>query len=284
MTRPSADDEHAPASPMQRFDDPPRPSNVPIPDPSVMTTRQLVREVSTLRELLEVKLARLEETTALNRQILETRIDDIEKARETSRAMLAERLDTRIASVDATANLTRDVLQTRLDGMDKAITLLQDTADKFPARIDEKIAALREVHEQRFSALIDTHLEKFSSIQTQFRERDVRTEQSSKDSKVAVDAALQAAKEAVGEQNKSSALAIAKSETSTTKQIDQLAASIQQMTKAFDDKVMDVKERLTRIEGVGAGASALWGYVAGAVGLLVGLAGLAFAILKALKA
>ena len=43
---------------------------------------------------------------------------------------------------------------------------------------------------------------------------------------VAVDAALQAAKEAVGEQNKSNALAIAKSEATFTKQIDQIGVLI----------------------------------------------------------
>jgi hypothetical protein len=187
--------------------------NIPIPDPSLLTTRQLQREIFSLRELLEVKLG----------------------------------------ASDAGIMLIRAVIETRLTDMDKAIHLLQDNTDKLPAWVDEKIVALRNVHEQKFTAMTDTHGEKFSSIQTQFRERDVRTEQSSKDSKVAVDAALQAAKEAVGEQNKSSALAIAKSETSTTKQIDQLAISIQQMTKAFDDKVVDVKDRLTRIEGKGEG-------------------------------
>jgi hypothetical protein len=247
--------------------------NVPIPDPSLMTTRQLIREVSTLRELLEVKLARLEETTTLHRQVLDTRIDDIEKSRETVRAMLDERLHTHVTGLEHAATLTRDVLQTRLDGMDKAIRLLQDTADKFPARIDEKIAALREVHDERFA-----------SIQKQFDERDVRTEQAAGAVKIAVDAALQAQKEAATETNKSSTAAITKSETATTKQIDQLGALIQQMSKAFDDKVGDVKDRLTRIEGVGAGASALWGYVAGAIGVIVGIAGLAFAILKALRA
>ena len=147
----------------------------------------------------------------------------------------------------------REIIETRLDAADQAIRLLQSSADKFPARIDEKIAALKEVHDQRFAEIVNTHGEKFNSIQTQFRERDVRTEQSSKDSKVAVDAALQAAKEAVGEQNKSSALAIAKSETSTVKQIDQLAVLIQNGTKALDDKIGDLKERLTRLEGTGIG-------------------------------
>jgi len=136
----------------------------------------------------------------------------------------------------------REVLETRLNGMDKAIELLQSTADKFPARIDEKIASLQQVHE-----------EKFNSIQVQFKERDVRTEQTSKDSKVAIDAALQATKESSVEQNKSFALATAKSEAGFSKQIDQLGVLIQTMTKAFDDKIDDIKERLTRSEGVGSG-------------------------------
>lgn len=122
--------------------------------------------------------------------------------------------------------------------MDKAIELLQSTADDFPGRMDEKIASLKSVHDERFA-----------SIETQFLERDTRTEQTSKDSKVAVDAALQAAKEAVGEQNKSSALAIAKSEAATTKQIDQIGVIIQTTTKGVDDKIDDIKGRLQAIEG-----------------------------------
>jgi hypothetical protein len=236
--------------PIERVIEAVSPENIPRPDPSLMTTRQLQREVFALRELLEVKLGSNQQAGELNRAVLET----------------------------------------RLDGMDKAIKLLQDTADKFPARIDEKIAALKEVHDQKFTALTDTHSEKFSSIQTQFKERDVRTEQSSKDSKVAVDAALQAAKEAVGEQNKSSALAIAKSETATTKQIDTLGTLIQTMTKSADEKIADVKDRLTRIEGRGEGqdkthvstissSNMMAGWVMAGVMLLVALGSLAVVLL-----
>jgi len=213
---------------------------VPIPDPSVLTTEALEREILHIRELLETKLF----------------------------------------SSDTSAKQVRDIIETRLDGMDKAIKLLQDTADKFPARIDEKIDALRLVHEQKFLELANTHGEKFSSIQTQFKERDVRTEQSSKDSKVAIDAALQAAKEGVGEQNKSSAMSILKSETATAKQIDQLGMLISSMTKAFDDKVADVKERVGRIEGRGEGGHALWGYLVGVVGLIGGVIAVVLTVTK----
>lgn len=164
---------------------------------------------------------------------------------------LRELIEARMDGMDHDRHSMRQIIETRLDGYDKAIRLLQDTADKFPARIDEKIQALQHIQDQRFG-LQD---EKFRSIQTQFSERDVRTEQTSRDSKVAVDAALQAAKEAVAEQNRSSALSITKSETSTGKQIDQLVALIQSNAKAVDDKFDDLKQRVTRIEGRGEGTA-----------------------------
>src|SRR5579859_5246367 len=121
----------------------------PVPDPTVLTTQQLQREIGTSRELVE-----------------------------------------------ALASGMQRVFETRLDAMDKAIQLLQAETDRAPARIVQVVDHLRSVHD-----------EKFRSIDKQFLERDTRTEQTSRDSKVAVDAALQAAKEAVGEQNKSNALA-----------------------------------------------------------------------------
>ena len=135
------------------------------------------------------------------------------------------------------ANL-REVVEARMDGNDRIVELLQAGQDR---RKDEVSAEV-----QHLSKL---HGEKFASIQTQFQERDTRTDQTSKDSKVAVDAALQAAKEAVSEQNKSSALAIGKSETSTGKQIDQIALNIAGMTSNLNDKIDDVKNRMNVIDG-----------------------------------
>ncbi len=142
----------------------------------------------------------------------------------------------------------REILEARMDGqqalaeqrvvsVDTAVKLLQGLVAQQPALVDAKLENLRILHE-----------EKFKSIQTQFLERDVRAEGSAKDQKVAVDAALQAAKEAVGEQNKSSALAINKSETATNKQIEQMGLLITTATKGIDDKISDLKDRLTAIE------------------------------------
>jgi hypothetical protein len=161
-------------------------------------------------------------------------------------------------------------ITTRIDGMDKAIELLQTSTDRTPNMVSASIERLQELHE-----------EKFESIATQFRERDTRTEQTSRDSKVAVDAALQAAKEAVGEQNKSNALAIAKSEATFTKQIDQIGVLISTMQKGIDDKIDDIKTRLQAIESRKQGEGEtrrdmgdMMGYLIGGVGMIVAIVAL----------
>jgi cation transport regulator ChaB len=189
-------------------------------DPAKLMTEMLNREVASLKE------------------IIFTRLDGMDRAI----VLFSENIE----RVTTEANNQTDHLKAlhngRFEGMDKAVKLLQDITDRIPETIDEKIGSLRQIQD-----------EKFSSIQVQFKERDVRTDQSSKDSKVAVDAALQAAKEAVGEQNKSSAMAISKSEASVVKQIDQMGLLITTQAKAVDDKFSDIKDRLTRIEGKGEG-------------------------------
>jgi hypothetical protein len=192
----------------------------PIPDPTRLTTEQLDREVRSLKE------------------IVFTRLEGMDKAL----SLATEAITHTPTEAQRTVDQLKGLIETRLLGMDKAIDLVRLIGDKTPVAVDEKISALREIQE-----------EKFLSIQVQFKERDVRTEQTSKDSKVAVDAALQAAKEAVGEQNKSSAMAISKSEASTVKQIDQMGLLITTQAKAVDDKFSDIKDRLTRIEGKDVG-------------------------------
>lgn len=193
-------------APMQR-------DSRPVPDPTVLTTQQLQREIGMSREFVEARISGF-----------------------------------------------RDVLETRLDAMDKAIGLLHEHNSSTPDHIKDMVGQLQFLHE-----------EKFRSIGSQFLERDTRTEQTSRDSKVAVDAALQAAKEAVGEQNKSNAMAIAKSEATFTKQIDQIGTLITTLQKGLDDKIDDIKGRLGSIESTRKGIGEMWG-------VLVGLAGLAIAV------
>ncbi len=183
-----------------------RPANggsTPVPDPTILTTQQLVREIAALREILERQIAAI-----------------------------------------------TDKIETRLDGMDKAIALVQTVNDKQSVDTDVKVRYLRELMDQTFQLVT----EKFTSVQRQFEERDVRVQQSTIAAQTAVAAALQAAKEAVGEQAKNFQLSIDKSETATTKQLESIQTSFQREVGSLGSTLADLKERITRIEAGGVGS------------------------------
>jgi len=131
----------------------------------------------------------------------------------------------------------RELIGARLDGLEKATDLVRETISHRSEAIKDEVRNLQKLHE-----------EKFRRIDTQIAERDTRSEQTSRDSKVAVDAAFAAAKEAVGEQNKSNALSIAKSEAATMKQFDLLIGAMATGGKSVDDKIDDIKQRISVIE------------------------------------
>lgn len=185
----------------------------PVPDPTLLTTAALTREISSLRELLETQV-----------QALKSEHD------------------------------------ARFAGMDKAIELIQRAADKVPNEVDLKVGNLQALHDERFRG-----------IATQFIERDSRTEQTARDSKLAIDAALQAAKEAVG-----------KTEASFSKSIDQLGALIGANTKGLEDKIDATKDRITGLEqrvgnseGRGSGQGSILAAAAVVISVLIAAGGLA---------
>lgn len=159
----------------------------PVPDPTVLTTQQLEREISSLRNMLS----------------------------------------------------------SRMDSMDEATDLRLERINSMGPEMRREIAHLTELIDQRFS----TFEEKFKTIDTQFKERDVRTDKAATASADALAAALQAAKELVGAQGEASAAAAVKSETSFTKQIDQIGTIIQTQATAQDARITELKERIDRGEG-----------------------------------
>jgi hypothetical protein len=165
-------------------------------------------------------------------------------------------------------SLLEDKISNRLIAGEKAVDKLTINFERITDLIDHAIAQLNLIH-----------TEKFNSIQTQFRERDTRTEQTSKDSKTAVDAALQAAKEAVGEQNKSSALAISKSEIAVTKQIDQIYTLITASNKAMDEKIADTKSRLDQNAGQETGVKSIKEDGKSWIAIAISLAGVLLVVL-----
>jgi hypothetical protein len=118
-----------------------------------------------------------------------------------------------------------------------------------------EISTLKQQFDVGINSLRELHNEKFNSIQLQFSDRDI-----------AIKAALDASNAAFGEQNKASDRAILKSEAAVTKQIDAIVQMISTgaksnedklavVAKGVDDKFQDVKDRLTRIEGMAVGKS-----------------------------
>ena len=194
--------------------------NIPVPDPTLLTTQQLIREMGGLRELLESQIHALQETLRQREIVVTSEIKALQ-----------------------------EVLETRLDGMDKAIAILQTISDRFPSMVAHEISQLKILHEEKF---LSTAIQ-FDGIQKQFEERDTRTEQTSQASTTAINAALQAAKEAVGQQECFFALATSKSEAATTKQIDALQVLFQTGNKATDEKIEEMRGRLLRMEGAGIG-------------------------------
>ena len=193
---------------------------------------------------------------------------------DTVRALSSNTAD---PSALTTAMLLREVsnleekINVRLEGMDKAMTIFSNNITRVPTDTDKQIGHLKELHD-----------EKFNSIQIQFQERDRRSEQSAISAKVAVDAALQAAKELGNEQNKSAALAISKSEAATTKQIDQQGELLRNMEKALNERIDDLKNRLALSdaqllglarsgEGKSAGSDKTIAYVITAISTIISI-------------
>ena len=182
----------------------------------------------------------------------------------------------------------KEVLETRLNAMDKAIELFQKHNDLTPLQMKDWINNVHILLEQRF----ETVNERFRTIGIQFTERDTRTEQIARGNETALTAALNAAKEAVNQQNIAFTQATSKSEAAFIKQIDQLVALFQTGMKALDekittgtktsdDKIANVEKQLTMLVGSGVGqvnarterheVSGTW---IGVLGLIVGVLGL----------
>lgn len=204
---------------------------VPIPDPTLLTTRLVSNAIDDFRREIQI------------------RFDSMDRYKSTSR----ELIDTKI-----------QVIHTELIGQ----------IGRLETKTDERFVGINSLFAEREL--------KFKSIQIQFQERDTRLAQMTSDNKIAIDAALTAARDSVDKQNNANATATAKSEAAFTKQIDQLGFLTQQTTKTTDDKIDDLKESVRRqtddlkariqiIEGRGQGLNQGWGYIVGAAGIVIGI-------------
>ena len=146
------------------------------------------------------------------------------------------------------ANL-KELLQSQTGDLRRWIERIEEHLNTRHAEIREEA--------DRLHVLFD---EKFKSIALQFAGNDK-----------AVAAALQAQKEAAAATNLSNMEASNKSEASFVKQIDQMQMIVNAIAKATDEKIDDLKTRLTLGEGQKRGMGESWGIIVAAGGLATGI-------------
>lgn len=186
----------------------------------------------------------------------------------------------------------RDLFDARLDAMAKAVDLLQDFANRTPTTMDVQASVdrLREVVEQRFKGVENTFIQNATALT----------------------AALQAQEKQAIATTENTSTANNKTEAFFTKQLDMIGEARKDDSRANDDKLDALKERITIIEsrtsvsdpttainlakldekvlrlgsgadissGRSAGMMAMWGMIIGAMGLAAGLAAVISIFLK----
>lgn len=139
-------------------------------------------------------------------------------------------------------------------------------------QLHREIAALREFVLGEIHHVREVSQVKFVNVDKGVQGVAERTLEQKQDTKAALDAALQAAKDAVTLQTAASDKAIAKSEAATTKQIDALAVQLSKTVEALDDKIGDVKDRVSKLETAKTtqtdSSGKLWGQLAVVVSVL----------------
>lgn len=139
-------------------------------------------------------------------------------------------------------------IETRFDGIDRATVLQHEDTVRVPTLVDRAVKEVRELLYEHIdfkiaviAGALDSHIretaEKFAGVAAQFSERDTRTDQRAGDTKLAVDAAFAAAKEAT-----------AKIEAGFTKQIDSMIGTVDTKTANLDGRINDLKEAIVQLQ------------------------------------
>ena len=126
------------------------------------------------------------------------------------------------------------------------------------AALEREIRSLRELLEARLTSLnervtalvvarSEVDHERFASVDLRFKERDIRFDQSAKDHQIAIDLAL----------------------SSSVRQIEQMTSALTALTKSFDERVNDMKDRLISMEAGKDGVGKALGWIIAAAGLVI---------------
>jgi hypothetical protein len=188
---------------------------IPNPDPSQKTDQAIDKAVSSAAA------------------VLTARIDGIEK----SITKFQEEMVRVPTTMDRAIEGLRDLVFARLASNDADRASIHSTLDRREKDIREQITHLHDLVISKIEELASVTTERFIGVAAQFSERDTRTDQRAGDTKLAVDAAFAAAKEAT-----------AKIEAGFTKQIDAMINIIDTKTANLAGGLGDIKDRMTAME------------------------------------
>lgn len=171
---------------------------------------------------------------------------------------------------DAQGNPAIDPTKNVLDLVHAAIKRQDDLRDAIGELREAKLAGL--------SGVMHVELE---AIKREFALIESRRQEQKTDTKVAVDAALSAAKDAVKEQAAASEKAILKSETSAGEQSKQNAVTFTAQMASVTLMLADVKERVGKLESMKQGGEEVRTRQRNDIGTMIGVAGFVSALLGA---
>lgn len=158
---------------------------------------------------------------------------------------------------------------------------------------DEEVK-LKDYVDGRFDLLIANMQEKFTGLQEEFialiSSNDLRYQQRFEAQGKELDKAFSAAKEAVNAALAAADKAAAKTEQTADKRFADLGDLIKEQFKGLTDKFDGltrrtevVEGRLNLTSGQSEGSKSMWGYVAGAIVIIIGVAGIVLTAIHLMK-
>jgi hypothetical protein len=127
--------------------------------------------------------------------------------------------------------MLKELVYARIDGVESNLHSFQEAITRVPTEVQKAIEGLRELTNERVRSIDERFHAREGFLASQF----------------------DAAREIAAEQIRSSNIAIGKSETAFARQIEQLSVLLNQQDKATNDKVYELRNRLTLIEGMSQG-------------------------------
>jgi hypothetical protein len=181
-----------------------------------------------------------------------------EQLNKLSTALIALSRSDPLSSLSNEIELRFQWVHTQLAAMEKATDLQHQDMVRVPTLLQTASANLKEILEgelhtqfEKLNGQIDKIYaevsQKFTSVDNQFQERDTRTDQRAGDTKLAVDAAFAAAKEAT-----------AKIEAGFKEQIKALTDLVDTKTAQLAQTIGDLKDRVISIESRASGINSSW--------------------------